>query len=470
MNAATWQVLRTAFKCRSPMLSMYLVGGISGSASYRVFVDGPSFVNSVPWFAGLALAALPLWLASGVIAQNHPSLARHTPGHTETLLKTLRWLTLSPLALVLLAIAIWLPSKLAAGPFVVGVALLFNAISFSSVRPALAAGFFLAGMALIAFLDVAEHVLAGPIALWAPLAIALTGWGLQFAIRSGDRAHRERQQKQQVSTDLERLLTNEKRAGARHFGPGTTGAFMRLINWPIQRLVQSQKGRPVVDEADAMRRALWLAAPSQLPRTQLVVLAPVAVMCVLLAGLDIMTTEVSSATQPLLVSFFGVMGVHLLSAWSLGPELWHGRREQALLVLLPRMPRAQHFNPILRRQLLRTMLLAWLQPSLVLLACALWIDASLVPHMLAACTALLPVHVHLASWRGQAARGPGQQTGPGAALSLLLAMGLLFGLLSQPASWAWAVTGLALLGSAALWRALAPRQTGYSWPVGRAEA
>lgn len=471
MNAATWQVLRTAFKCRSTTILINCIAAISGSVTYRAMRDGPFLDASwIIWLAGLGLLALVAGLASGITAQNHPSLARHLPGHPHTLLKALRWVTLIPLALTLLAIDIWLPSEKAAVPVVLFFAMLFNAISFATARPGLAVGLFLIGLAPLAFFEVSQHWLIGPASLWTICALALTAWGLRFAIRSGDSAHRGRQQKQRTAADVMRLHTEDKRPGARRFGPGATGAFMRLISRPVQRLVQSQKGLPVVDEADAMRRALWLALPSQLPRTQLVVLAPVAVMCVLLAGLDIMTTEVSSATKPLLVSFFGLMGVHLLIAWSLRPELWQGRREQALLVLLPRMPSAQHFNPILRRQLLRTMLLAWLQASLVLLACTLWIDASLLPHMLAACTALLPVYVHLASWRGQAARGPGQQYGPGAALSLLLSMGLLFGLLSQPASWAWAATGLALLCSAVLWRVKAPRQMGYSWPAGRAEA
>jgi hypothetical protein len=472
VKGATWQVLRTATQTvRYSKLTHAFSGFAGGVLAFVALNSGPLLESQLlVWSMGIVSILLLAGMSSGITAQNHPSLARHLPDHPRALLSAMRWVSLPPLALALTAFAMSFPHGKPVGAAVLAIALLFNAISFLAARPWLAFFLFVAALGIAHSIDQLQHWLIGPLWLWTGMALVVTAWVLRFTIRNGNAAHCARQQRQQTAADLARLYVDDKRPGARHFGPGAMGTVMRIACWPVQRLVQSQSGRPVADETDAMRRALWLALPSQLPRTQFLLLAPVAVVCLLLAGLGILSEDTSSATQPLLTSLFGLMGVHLLSAWSLGAELWQGRREQALLVLLPRMPSAQRFNPMLRRQLLRNMLLAWLQTCAALLACTVLIDASFVPHMLAACTALLPVHACLANWRGQAARGPGQQYGPGVVLSLGLVSGLLFGLLTQPASWAVAVAGLALVCSAALWWNLKPRQAGCSWPVGRQAA
>lgn len=145
--------------------------------------------------------------------------------------------------------------------------------------------------------------------------------------------------------------------------------------------------------------------------------------------------------------------------------LWASRREQALLVLLPGMPRGVALNRALAWQQARHCLVLWvgLLPALGLL---LW--AGHAPHALAFLVTALPLSAWL--WRNHAHMQPAR---PGTAF-MPMALCALLGLLSMyllsrhpEALWPWLLGMLALTAGLLVWRWRVLLRLPQALPVGR---
>jgi hypothetical protein len=145
--------------------------------------------------------------------------------------------------------------------------------------------------------------------------------------------------------------------------------------------------------------------------------------------------------------------------------LWASRREQALLVLLPGMPRGVALNRALARQQARHCLLLWagLLPTIGLL---LW--AGHAPHALAFIGTALPLSAWL--WRNHARMQPAGSASALVPLALCALLGLLsMYLLSRhpEALWPWLLGMLMLTTGLLAWRWRVLPQLPPALPVGR---
>jgi len=146
--------------------------------------------------------------------------------------------------------------------------------------------------------------------------------------------------------------------------------------------------------------------------------------------------------------------------------LWHTRREQALLVLLPGMPRGAPLNRAVAFVQLRHFLLAWLATTLLLVGL---LTLAGMPSLLSLSIAALPLGILNLTHAPAAMRAPTPWTTSRPMLGFLLAYSLLWALCAFVNSLAWPLMAASLVLSAALlarrWRTLS--QAPSALPAGR---
>jgi len=424
--------------------------------------------------AGMLDATLQLlWamLVPSLLEQNHPTLARLVPGHLDRLRRTAlaAWAACAGLGSLLLwlalPVAVSLPALLPAlllAHAALGV-YLFWAMRFWPL-------WFLAWLLPATFnaLHLSRHLQALWVALgqcWQEQSTLMTLLGLSLlagllakGLDAGHAAHRRRYD----ATQRMRLAMRGQFAAAVTADSNPWGrAVPRRLSLPdhaiaawLRHLLAQANTTPrsVMSRAEVVLHGPhhWLR---QGVSTLLVLMVVATCFAAVLAFIDPQfSVHWRSGAFGMAI---GLMSMGINPAFMLPAMLWHSRREQALLRLLPGMPQGQALNRAVARLQLRHTLTAWLLCTLAqgLLAWVAGYPAALVLAM-----AALPVCV---AWPLPAPawlRAPGglQAIVPFAAYLLLVAalMGLHRGL--ELPLWTLAVLsiGLSLFVGGWRWRRL----------------
>lgn len=424
----------------------------------------------------LLLTGLGVWLAvcGSLQEQNHPTAARTVPGHLRTLRRAalLGWALCTGLATLLLW-AIFPPGG--AAPVLllscgfIAVFLLWSSrmvwlwlllTLLSPLLGALGGSLAPAGRALAALWSehTAAMLLAGLLAQAALVVLAFGG---------GDARHRGRHARQMLMRNAMRMQLDGRQANAAVWGrpiEWVTRPFGRVVDaWQRRLLARADNASP----ANVMARAAIVLHGVQHWMYQLMGIAALA------AIVPVAYAAVSSFAQVPLKAFlpgaFG-MGIAIASmgfnpGFALPMALWQSRREQALLCLLPGMPRGAALNRAVAAGHLRNAAMAWLATSLVLLALGLVAGND---WLLCLPLAALPVMAVNLTRRPAAMRAPQVLTTLWPVLAFMALAGLLYGLsqLGVPlALLAGAVPALSAGVLAWRWRKLS--QAPAALPTGR---
>lgn len=427
--------------------------------------------------AGLLLVVtLGVWLAlcGSLQEQNHPTTARTVPGHLRSLRRAalLGWALCSGLTTLLLwgivAIAEAGPVLLLSCGFI-AVFLLWSSravwlwLLFTLLSPLL--GAFSATLAPVGRTLSAlwsEHTAAMLLAcLLAQAAMVVLAFGA-----GGDR-HAARYARQSLMRNAMRLQLDGRQANAAAWGrpiEWLTRPFGLMIDaWQRRLLARADNTRPrsVMARADIVLHGAQHWMYQLMGITALAVIVLVAFMAVTHLTHVPLTTFLPGA--------FG-MGIAIASmgfnpAFALPTALWQSRREQALLCLLPGMPRGAALSRAVAAGHLRSAGIAWLLTSLVLLALGL---AANNRWLLCLPLAALPVMAVNLTRRPATMRAPQVMTTMWPVLAFFALTGLLYALAHLGASLPLMAVAVPSLSGALLawrWRGLAQAPTAL--PAGR---
>ncbi len=352
----------------------------TGAAAALVGLPAP-----VGWrvVAGLLLLmGLGVWLAlcGSLQEQNHPTAARTVPGHLRTIRRAalLGWALCTSLTTLLLwaiiATAEAWPLLLLSCGFI-AVFLLWSSrmvwlwLLLTLLSPLLGAlGGSLAPVRRALTSLWSEHTAGLLLAcLLAQAALVMLAFG------AGGARHTARHARQMLMRNAMRMQLDGRQANAAAWGrpiQWLTRPFGRALDaWQRRLLARADNGDP----RNVMARAAIVLHGGQHWMYQLMGIA------VLAAIVLVAFAAVSSVAQVPLKTFlpgaFG-MGIAIASmgfnpGFALPMALWQSRREQALLCLLPGMPRGAALSEAVAAGHLRNAATAWLATSLVLLALGL---------------------------------------------------------------------------------------------------
>lgn len=427
----------------------------------------------------LSTAVFGAWISlmASLLEQNHPNAARLVPGHLRRLRETalLAWLPLSTALGVLLWLSMARIVPLPAMVLAAATACVYVAWAqrnwllwfLPSVIPAFAMPLKLHVRWAPLWSGIADAWQAQP---WSVLALCLLMLGALLArvFGNGDDGHRAGYARRTRMRRAALAGMTGKPAGLSVFGrPGEwLGRPFEAVSaaW-LARLVARAEPRPA----------------SVMARAEVVLHGPQHWLHHLLGiGVGLAFVGLGFGIA------FALVGAHVSLAWQAGGiglgiglasagfnpvfmlpgTLWHTRREQALLTLLPGMPRGSALNRAVARLLLRHFVGAWLLTTLLMLALAELGDRPMLLYLPAAA---LPVGILTLTRAPAAMPTPGAWTvGLPVLAFLALAAGLwaLQGWLDLPT---WLAAGLLLAVSAALlawrWRAVAAAPAAL--PAGR---
>lgn len=360
---APWQQRRN----QGSAWPLYLLAGLLGVPALAALVLAPAgavttvavAVLAVPFFGGW------IWLLLGLRQQNHPNAARLVPGHVRTLRRVMRaaWLAFTAFAM-LLGIAIGHPWAMGAGA-----ALMLTLLAWTLRTPLVGVVGWLALISNPLWLHTpaAQAALRPVLAAWhsQPDAIALAALSALLAaalaspfavLRAGGAEHA------QIYRRRARQLAAVRIGGG---GPGSC----RSVGGGLGRWTDA-------GATDFYRR--WLArvgtrrAGAVLPRAllglgpsihwtgqfgQLLSFGGVAIAVLLVLW------QASAGTDAIAVAAWGLSAGVLTFAVNVALQARaaiHGtRREQALMMLLPGMPRGRALNRALARRLSLQFLASW---------------------------------------------------------------------------------------------------------------
>lgn len=414
-----------------------------------------------------ALQLLWAMLVPSLLEQNHPTLARLVPGHLDRLRRTAlaAWAACAGLGSLLLWLA-WpvagsLPALLPAlllGHAALGV-YLFWAMRFWPL-------WFLAWLLPATFnaLHLSRHLQALWVALgqcWQEQSTLMTLLGLSLlagllakGLGSGHAAHRRRYD----ATQRMRLAMRGQFAAAVTADSNPWGRVVpRRLSLPDRAIAAwlrhllahaSATPRSVMSRVEVVLHGPhhWLR---QAVSTLLVLMVVASCFAVVLVFIDPQfSVHWRSGAFGMAI---GLMSMGINPAFMLPAMLWHSRREQALLRLLPGMPQGQALNRAVARLQLRHTLTAWLLCSTGLVVLALAADHV---ETLALGVAALPVCVAWPLSVPARMRAPGSYSAIAPiALYIVLMVGLLW--LNQSVGvpmGAMAAVSLGLSVAAGVWR------------------
>lgn len=414
----------------------------------------------------LLLVGLGVWLAvcGSLQEQNHPAAARTVPGHLRTLKRAalLGWALCTGLSTLLLW-AIFPPGDV--GPILllscgfIAVFLLWSArmvwlwlllTLLSPLLGAFAGSLAPAVRALAALWN--EHTAAMLVAgLLAQAALVTLAFG------AGDAGHHDRHARQTVMRNAMRMQLDGRQANAAVWG--------RPIEWltrPFGLIAEAWQRRLLAradnrDPSNVMARAALVLHGIQHWLYQLMGLA--ALSTIVLVAFAAVSHFIQVPLKTFLPGAFG-MGVAIASmgfnpGFALPTALWQSRREQALLCLLPGMPRGAALSRAVAAGHLRNAAAAWLGTSLVLVALGIAADNR---WLLCLPLAALPVMAVNLTRRPAAMRAPQVLTTMWPVLAFFAVTGLLYGLSQLGVPLALLAVGVTALSAAMLawrWRALA---------------
>ncbi|MFG6412407.1 hypothetical protein ACG02S_00695 [Roseateles sp. DC23W] len=424
----------------------------------------------------LLLVGLGVWLAvcGSLQEQNHPTTARTMPGHVRTLRRAalLGWTLCTGLSTLLLW-AIFPPSGTAPGLLLtcgfIAVFLLWSSrmvwlwLLFTLMSPLLGA--------FSGWLAPAAQALAE---LWSAHTAAMVVGGLLIqaalvvlAFDAGGARHRDRYARQTLMRSAMRLQLDGRPANAAAWGrpiEWMTRPFGAVVDaWQRRLLARADNGRA----ASVMARAHVVLHGAHHWMYQLMGIGTLASL--VLIAFTAVSLVMHVPLKAFLPGAFG-MGVAIASmgfnpVFALPTALWESRREQALLCLVPGMPRGVALSRAVAVGHLCNAAGAWLGTSLVLLALGLVASNR---WLLCLPLAALPVMAVNLTRRTATMRAPQVLTTVWPVLAFLALTGALYGLsqLGVPmALLAVAVPALSVGLLAWRWRALERAPTAL--PVGR---
>ncbi|MFG6439777.1 hypothetical protein [Roseateles sp. LKC17W] len=424
----------------------------------------------------LLLVDLGVWLAvcGSLQEQNHPTAARTVPGHVRSLKRAalLGWALCTGFTTLLLW-AIFPPTG--AVPLMllscgfIAVFLLWASrmvwlwLLFTLLSPLLGAfngTLAPAGRALATLWS--DHT---GLMLLAGLLTQATLVVLAFG--AGGARHTARYARQSLMRNAMRLQLDGRQVNAAAWGRPVewlTRPFGLVLDaWQRRLLACADNGSP----ANVMARAALVLHGAQHWMYQLMGITVLAVIVLVAFVAVSRVMHVPLAT--FLPGAFG-MGVAIASmgfnpAFALPTALWQSRREQALLCLLPGMPRGAALNRAVATGHLRNAAMAWLATSLVLLALGL---AAHNDWLLCLPLAAMPVMVINLTRQPAAMRAPQVTTTVWPVLAFFAVTGLLYGLSRLGAPLALlAVTVPALSAGLLAWRWRVLLRAPAALPTGR---
>ncbi|PZP30715.1 MAG: hypothetical protein DI603_14430 [Roseateles depolymerans] len=413
--------------------------------------------------ADLLLQFLWVMLASSLTEQNHPTLARLAPGHRQQLLRVTMggWLTVSGLGTLLLwaglpplpfsLATLWLVHS-ALGVYLFWAVRQWQLWLLSWLLPSLFFSLNL-GHRLQPLWQSLAQLWQGQPVLCGLLAAALLATLLAHGLGRGDARHRANYE----------LFTRMRRAMRGQRGGPSTGfaAWGRPGEWltaPVERAMAFWLHRSLTSatpaRASVMRRAEIVLHGSQhwlrQGLTVLLILAFVG-LCLGVAGMLAGPHFGKNWKSGAFGMAIGLMSMGINPAFMLPAMLWHSRREQALLRLLPGMPQGKSLNRAVARLQLRHTLTAWLLCTTGLVVLALAADHV---ETLALGVAALPVCVAWPLSAPACMRAPGSYSATvPIGLYIVLMVGVLW--LNQSDGvpmLAMAAVSLALSIAAGVWR------------------
>ncbi len=424
--------------------------------------------------AGPVLAMLTLMLAcvlfaliqSTLLRLDHPHAARLVPGHVTALRRSavLSWLAVSvPAALVITAWLAW--SGHAQRP-PLPVVLAFTAALLAFVAAALR-WWGLWVLLWLAPLVTAPPGLRGPlhaglVAVWSAWlqhpwvgcagVLLVTGAGVAALFGRGDSAHLQAYARRE---QLRRIA--EAGLGGQKPPLEAYGGWLAVLTRPWRRLADAwlarclARARPDVPSVMARLEIVlhgqqhWLRQAAVIVPLLVLVAASLVVVVLLARGEPRQMLEGAKVGLSI-----GMASLAVGALASLPGALWVSRREQALLVLLPGVPRGAALNRALAWRQARHMAGLWTLGTLPLLAVAVMTDS---PYLVA--LALVPLAMAPLLWRDASRACP--PNGRSGALPYLacLTLGLAsMALLRElPAAWWPWSTGLLVFALATgVWR------------------
>lgn len=342
---------------------------------------GAALLPRVPlaWAAVTLLAtlALGLWMALviSLIVQNEPHAARLVPGHVRALRRVLLVAGLAFLAvagavgaafghalptlgatLLALLVVAWIVRMPALGMLGWIVPMLVSRVSKSPAFEAMVGA-------------TSDAVLARP--GWAAAGataalLAAVAWSLPQLLQGGDVRH---QRSYRARTRLRVFVRHGRVDQTRWATTGRLGCVLReLSTWPYQRMLARISARR---SGDVLGRSLVGLGPvfhwSGQLGSALVFGAIGLLLLSVVWGVGLPGAHLGGASGAVWPLSLGLMTFVVNLSVAARTALYHSRREQALLMLLPGMPRAAALNRPLAVRLLIQFVVTW---ALGLLACA----------------------------------------------------------------------------------------------------
>lgn len=326
----------------------------------------------------LAGALMSVWLGliGSLLEQNHPHAARFVPGHLKGLRQAalLSWAVVTPAAALLQWAAL---SQILSWPaMLLGGAALFVYLAWALRWWPLWMAMFV-GPAVFGLLQLRQRL--APLWSWLfdawqaqPWSLTASGilvlaWVLSRLFSNGDDAHRSAYARGSAM----RQASRDAMAGK-----SSAQAFGRAGEWlaaPFRRATsvwlafQLKRARP--SEASIMSRAEIVLHGNQHWLNQLLSMNAVAVVVLLGFGLGYRLAGPGLANAWQQGAFGMAIGIGCAGfnpCFTLPGMLWHSRREQALLTLLPGMPRGRRQNRAIAWRQLRHSLVAGLLTVMLL--------------------------------------------------------------------------------------------------------
>ena len=306
--------------------------------------------------AGCAVVGLWAQLAASTQHQNHPTLARLLPNQPRRLRQNL------VLAfLVLSAIGYLAGAYLGAPSFPVWTVVGLIYIAYGIRWPLL-----WAGSALFGFLPLAPRFVSAPILEFGANVFAALGTPLGFGcllaagavmlsslVRDGDADHQASYQKlQRRRRDFKATMEGDA---------PQTGWFSSLSRFGYGRSFDRALARAAAGRPGFEREMLALGPQAHFSSTATGLVVLVVIVCIVLTSLSMagIFQYKEELGQGIGNSLFGLMGTLIGGVTQLRGSLMKRRHEQALVSLLPGVPRGQDFNRLLARSLLRNYVALW---------------------------------------------------------------------------------------------------------------
>ena len=454
-----------------PLAGLTALGAMkSASAAATVFCITAAVMLQFAWWM----------VGSALFSQNHPIAARLVPGHVrclrETSLAIVGGLSLLSGLLIHFAFGAFLLPVMGAAVFMVAFAMTArwtNAWFVFWVLPWLGWPFVKESAVWRATLPVLREGFERQPLVVSALVLTALGWALWRMFQDGGVAHARSWESARQMRDIMRLQGG--RAPRAPEGP-ISRAMVRTFSWgmPPWREFLLRRAQPTPDsvaaraELAALRSLHWIG---QLSAASLVFAG------MLLASVVMHRTMAPDVAMRVLQgamtgASFGLMCALLGPAVGLGTVLHRSRQEQALLVLVPGMPRGAAMNRVLARRHMVQFLCLWgfgvgLLATVLALLPDMWMPQRPVIGLYFAAGAL-PFSLML--WRDWARqRAPGGGTIAAMVSGALLLTGAGFAASMTWGLTVWQVIAISAAATAALgvWRWRATQRAAPFWPVGR---